>query len=186
MKEHTIPDIHNNVQHDLPKTAKQTEPIHNNDRKISWSIKTRNFEKLVYEVSSFQNCSNQICQNWLKAHENEILSYENIAQYQRILIVIEKIIKLTEEIKTIIQCQNLNKLQISEKVGIVVSDCLEIKPDEIIPTASFIDDLGVDSLVWLELVSALERTFSIKIPNETVENILTVQQLIDCISIAQK
>ena len=76
----------------------------------------------------------------------------------------------------------MKKLEISEKVGFIVSNCLEIKPDEIIPTASFIDDLGVDSLGWLELVSALERNFSIKIPNKIVKNILTVQQLIDCIA----
>ena len=78
MRKHTIPDIHPTVQHHLLKTLNHTESMRNNDRKITWSIKTQNFEQLMYEVSSFQNCSNQICQNWLKAHKKEILSYENI------------------------------------------------------------------------------------------------------------
>jgi acyl carrier protein len=52
---------------------------------------------------------------------------------------------------------------------------------EVTPTASFVDDLGADSLDTVELVMALEEAFDLEIPDEDAEKILTVKQAIDYI-----
>ncbi|MFO5438790.1 MAG: acyl carrier protein [Dolichospermum sp.] len=54
-------------------------------------------------------------------------------------------------------------------------------PDNVIPDASFIDDLGADSLDTVELVMALEEEFDIEIPDEAAEKITTVQAVVDYI-----
>ncbi|MGM0419362.1 MAG: acyl carrier protein [Bacillota bacterium] len=56
---------------------------------------------------------------------------------------------------------------------------LAVDPDEVTPEASFIDDLGADSLDVVELVMALEEEFDIEIPDEDAEKIETVQNAID-------
>ena len=57
-----------------------------------------------------------------------------------------------------------------------------MSPDEVVPSASFIDDLGADSLDIVELVMAIEKQFSIEIPDEDAEKISTVQHAIDYIN----
>ena len=49
-----------------------------------------------------------------------------------------------------------------------------MKPDEVTPEASFIDDLGADSLDTVELIMALEEEFSVEIPDEDAEKMTTV------------
>ena len=56
-----------------------------------------------------------------------------------------------------------------------------MKEDEVTPNASFVDDLGADSLDTVELVMALEEEFECEIPDEEAEKITTVQQAIDYI-----
>jgi acyl carrier protein len=51
---------------------------------------------------------------------------------------------------------------------------LGVSPDEIVPSASFIDDLGADSLDIVELVMLIEKEFDIEIPDEAAEGITTV------------
>jgi acyl carrier protein len=58
---------------------------------------------------------------------------------------------------------------------------LGVKEEEVTFTASFVDDLGADSLDTVELVMALEDEFEIEIPDEDAEKITTVQQAIDYI-----
>ena len=53
--------------------------------------------------------------------------------------------------------------------------------DEVTPEASFIDDLGADSLDIVELVMAMEETFDVEIPDEEADNIRTVQDAINYI-----
>ncbi len=183
MKKHVSPNISTTtVKNNSLETVNHTEIKQNDDRTITWSIKTRSFERLMGEVGNFQDYSTQICQNWLKAHETEIFCHENIQQYKRIVMVLEEIIKLIEKIKTTIQCQQLKKLEISEKIRTIVSDQLEIEPNKVTPTANLANDLGVDSLERLELVLALEEAFSTKISLEIAGTLLTVQQLIDYVT----
>ena len=58
---------------------------------------------------------------------------------------------------------------------------LGVDEEEVTPDASFVDDLGADSLDTVELVMALEEEFETEIPDEEAEKITTVQQAIDFI-----
>jgi acyl carrier protein len=65
-------------------------------------------------------------------------------------------------------------VSIEEKVKQIICAQLEVKPEQVKPTASFIDDLKADSLAVVELVLALEEAFGIEIPDEDTEQIKTV------------
>lgn len=64
--------------------------------------------------------------------------------------------------------------EIFDKVKVVVVDRLSADEEDVTEDASFIDDLGADSLDIVELVMALEEEFGISIPDEEAENIKTV------------
>jgi acyl carrier protein len=62
-----------------------------------------------------------------------------------------------------------------------VVEQLDVAEDEVTPQASFIDDLGADSLDVVELVMGLEEEFDIEIPDEDAEKITTVQEAVNYI-----
>ena len=62
----------------------------------------------------------------------------------------------------------------AEKVKSIIAEQLGVKPEEVTANASFIDDLGADSLDTVELVMALEEEFGIEIPDEDAEKMGTV------------
>jgi acyl carrier protein len=68
-----------------------------------------------------------------------------------------------------------------DKVKEVVIDKLGVEEDKIISSASFVDDLGADSLDTVELIMQLEEEFGIEIPDEDAETITTVQAAVDYI-----
>jgi len=68
-----------------------------------------------------------------------------------------------------------------KKVVDIIVEELAVDAEEITPEASFIDDLGADSLDVVELVMAFEEEFDIEIPDEDAENIKTVQNAVDYI-----
>jgi acyl carrier protein len=70
---------------------------------------------------------------------------------------------------------------ISSKVKKIVADHLGIEEAKVTDEASFIDDLGADSLDTVELVMAFEEKFGIEIPDDAAETIQTVQNAIDYI-----
>lgn len=74
---------------------------------------------------------------------------------------------------------NMNTIE--ERVRKIVVEQLGVKEDEASPEASFVDDLGADSLDTVELVMALEEEFDMEIPDEEAEKIRTIQQAIDYI-----
>ncbi len=67
------------------------------------------------------------------------------------------------------------------KVRDIISRQLEVSPENIVPEASFVDDLKADSLAVVELVLALEEEFDIEIPDEDTEQIKTVKNALDYI-----
>jgi acyl carrier protein len=71
--------------------------------------------------------------------------------------------------------------EIVEKVKQIISEQLGVDEAEVTPSASFVDDLGADSLDQVELVMALEEAFDLEISDEDAEKILTVQDAIDYI-----
>lgn len=70
---------------------------------------------------------------------------------------------------------------IVDRVKKIVEEQLGVKPDDITPDASFVDDLGADSLDTVELVMAFEEEFDIEIQDEDAEKITTIQQAVDYI-----
>ena len=66
-----------------------------------------------------------------------------------------------------------------EKVKEIIIEQLDVEADQVTETASFIEDLGADSLDTVELVMALEEEFETEIPDEDAEKITTVQGAID-------
>jgi acyl carrier protein len=70
---------------------------------------------------------------------------------------------------------------IDQRVKDIIVEQLGVEEDEVSPEASFIDDLGADSLDTVELVMAFEEEFNIEIPDEDAEGISTVQDAIDYI-----
>lgn len=75
---------------------------------------------------------------------------------------------------------------IEESVKAIISDQLGVKIEEVVNNASFVEDLGADSLDTVELVMALEEEFNTEIPDEEAEKITTVQAAIDFIQSTQK
>jgi acyl carrier protein len=73
-----------------------------------------------------------------------------------------------------------------EKIKAIVVEQLGVEAKDVLPTASFVEDLGADSLDLVELIMSLEETFStperkIEIPDEAAEKIVTIQDAIDYI-----
>ncbi len=75
---------------------------------------------------------------------------------------------------------------IKERVMKLVCEQLGVKEEEVTNAASFVDDLGADSLDTVELVMALEEEFETEIPDEEAEKITTVQLAIDFIKAKSK
>ncbi|MEM5529797.1 acyl carrier protein [Gammaproteobacteria bacterium AS21] len=74
---------------------------------------------------------------------------------------------------------------IEDRVKKIVAEQLGVKVEEVTNAASFVDDLGADSLDTVELVMALEEEFETEIPDEEAEKITTVQLAIDYVNANQ-
>ena len=73
-------------------------------------------------------------------------------------------------------------MAVSDKVKSIIVEQLGVDEEEVTPDASFVDDLGADSLDTVELVMALEEEFECEIPDEEAEKITSVQQAVDYIN----
>ena len=73
-------------------------------------------------------------------------------------------------------------MSIEEQVKGIVAENLGVNIEEVVNSASFVEDLGADSLDTVELVMALEEEFDTEIPDEEAEKITTVQEAIDFVS----
>ncbi len=71
---------------------------------------------------------------------------------------------------------------VEERVKKIVVEQLGVKEDEVSSEASFVDDLGADSLDTVELVMALEEEFKTEIPDEDAEKITTVQEAVNYVT----
>jgi len=70
---------------------------------------------------------------------------------------------------------------ISDRVNTLIVDQLGVEATSLVPEASLLDDLGADSLDVVELVMAIEEEFNIEVPDDDVENIRTVRDVVEYI-----
>ncbi len=70
-------------------------------------------------------------------------------------------------------------MDLEQKMTAVIVEKLGVEEEKVMPNASFIDDLGADSLDMVDLIMAVEETFDIEIPDDDAEKIATVQDAID-------
>lgn len=68
---------------------------------------------------------------------------------------------------------------VADKIKKIICEQLDVPEEDVVPKASFVDDLGADSLDQVELIMAMEEEFDLSIPDEDAENIGTVQDAID-------
>ena len=72
-------------------------------------------------------------------------------------------------------------MSIEDKVIKIIAEKLSVDIEEVVPEASFVDDLGADSLDLVELIMSMEEEFDIDIPDEKAEKLVTVKDAIDYI-----
>lgn len=72
-------------------------------------------------------------------------------------------------------------MSIEEKIKKIICEQLEVSEEDVVPEASFVDDLGADSLDQVELIMAMEEEFGISISDEEAEKIVTVRDAIEYI-----
>ncbi|HHL34913.1 MAG TPA: acyl carrier protein [Desulfobulbaceae bacterium] len=73
-------------------------------------------------------------------------------------------------------------MAIDDKMTEIIVEQLSVDKEKVVPGASFVDDLGADSLDLVELIMAMEEEFDVEIPDEDAEKIATVQDAIDYIA----
>ncbi|PID75617.1 MAG: acyl carrier protein [Deltaproteobacteria bacterium] len=73
-------------------------------------------------------------------------------------------------------------MSLEKKMIDIIAEQLSVPVEKVVPQASFVDDLGADSLDLVELIMALEDSFDIEIPDDDAEKISTVQDAIDYVN----
>ncbi len=77
-------------------------------------------------------------------------------------------------------------MSVLEKIKEIVSEQLDVAPEEVTPEASFVDDLGADSLDLTELIMAMEDEFGLEIDDEEAQQLRTVKEVIDYVESKQQ
>jgi len=73
------------------------------------------------------------------------------------------------------------RMSVEEKIKKIICEQLEVNEEDVVPEASFVDDLGADSLDQVELIMAMEEEFDISISDEDAEKIVSVRDAIEYI-----
>jgi acyl carrier protein len=73
-------------------------------------------------------------------------------------------------------------MSVADKVRKIISEKLSVDLEEVVPEASFVDDLGADSLDLVELIMSMEEEFDIEISDEKAEQLVTVKDAIDYVT----
>lgn len=76
-------------------------------------------------------------------------------------------------------------MSVQDKLIDIIAEQLSVDKDKVVPAASFVDDLGADSLDLVELIMAMEEAFEVEIADEVAEKIVTVQDAINHIQSAK-
>ncbi|MDD5758144.1 MAG: acyl carrier protein [Desulfobulbaceae bacterium] len=70
-------------------------------------------------------------------------------------------------------------MSVQDKLIDIIAEQLSVDKDKVVPAASFVDDLGADSLDLVELIMAMEEAFEVEIADEVAEKIVTVQDAVN-------
>ena len=73
-------------------------------------------------------------------------------------------------------------MSIEDKVKKIIAEKLSVELNEVVPEASFVDDLGADSLDLVELIMSMEEEFDVEIPDEDAEKLVTVKDALDYVN----
>ena len=73
-------------------------------------------------------------------------------------------------------------MSVEDKIKKIIAEKLSVDLEEVVPEASFVDDLGADSLDLVELIMSMEEEFDIEISDEDAEGLATVKDAIDYIN----
>ena len=73
-------------------------------------------------------------------------------------------------------------MSVEDKITKIIAEKLSVDPSEVVPEASFVDDLGADSLDLVELIMSMEEEFDLDISDEDAEKLVTVKNAIDYIN----
>jgi len=76
-------------------------------------------------------------------------------------------------------------MSVEERVRKIIAEKLSVDLEEVVPEASFVDDLGADSLDLVELIMSMEEEFDTEISDEDAEKIITVQDAINFVQAQQ-
>lgn len=76
-------------------------------------------------------------------------------------------------------------MSVQDELISIIAEQLSVDKDKVVPAASFVDDLGADSLDLVELIMAMEEAFEVEIPDNVAEKIITVQDAINHIQSMQ-
>ncbi|MDV2495809.1 MAG: acyl carrier protein [bacterium] len=76
-------------------------------------------------------------------------------------------------------------MPLEKRVKDIIVEQLDVEEEQVTPEASFIDDLGADSLDTVELIMAIEEEFDVEIPDEEAEKIITVKDAISYVKLQQ-
>jgi acyl carrier protein len=76
-------------------------------------------------------------------------------------------------------------MSVQDKLITIIAEQLSVDKDKVVPAASFVDDLGADSLDLVELIMAMEEAFEVEIPDDVAEKIITVQDAVNHIQTLQ-
>ena len=130
---------------------------------------------------------------FIESLESEGASYEELRDQVRKEMIIQRVqrgkvgrqVDITEQeldgflategsVKELSPELFIRQILVEDKIKALIAEQLGVKPEEVTPEASFIDDLGADSLDTVELIMALEEEFSVEIPDEDAEKMTTV------------
>ena len=120
----------------------------------------------------------------LKIFFDKITLFYFLIQHLKGLFFLIFIKKRGYNVKFFIFVGTLNKrimFDISSRVNAIIVDKLGVDENEVVPSASFTNDLGADSLDTVELIMEFEREFDIQIPDDQAEKIATVGQAVQYI-----
>ena len=73
-------------------------------------------------------------------------------------------------------------INVEGDLRVLIAEILEAEPDEIQPSAHFIKDLGMDSMMALEILAAIEKKYRIAIPEDMLPKFTTMQQTVDIVT----